>query len=100
MLSCRRTVQPMQAAGAGLPRATMPKLDELRHPLLGDAPTLQLMPPPTDVPGACRAMSVCKAATTGAGTGGASGGRAASGSCVLMQPELAESKTWLRYTNI
>jgi hypothetical protein len=48
-----RTVQPMQAAGVGLPRATMPKLDELRHPLLGDAPTLQLMPPPTDVPGPC-----------------------------------------------
>lgn len=43
----------MQAAGVGLPRATMPKLDELRHPLLGDGPTLQLMPPPTDVPGPC-----------------------------------------------
>ena len=63
---CRRTVQPMQPAGAGLPRATMPKLEELRHPLLGDAPTLQLMPPPTDVPGACHAMSVCNDATKGA----------------------------------
>jgi hypothetical protein len=41
----------MHAAGAGLPRATMPRLEELSHPLLGDAPTLQLMTPPTDIPG-------------------------------------------------
>jgi hypothetical protein len=54
---CCRTVQPMQAAGAGLPRATMPRLEELSHPLLGDAPTLQLMPPPTDIPGAFRSTS-------------------------------------------
>lgn len=29
----------------------MPRLDELSHPLLGDAPTLQLMPDRTDIAG-------------------------------------------------
>lgn len=44
-------MQPLTTGGAALPRATMPRLEELSHPLLGDAPTLQLMPDRTDIAG-------------------------------------------------
>ncbi len=48
---CRTVPPSTRAQQAGLPRAA-PKLEELSHPLLGNAPTLQLLHDRTDISGA------------------------------------------------